>query len=139
MLRIRAIAIFLVLLGCDGRIDIMELDQLNGYWEIDKVVLENGQIKTYEVNMTIDYIELKEQKGLRKKVYPNLDGSFDTSNDAEDFSIVVTDGHIQMVYKNDLSTWSEELMAIDGKSFIVSNTDNQIYHYKRFEPIKTTN
>jgi len=139
MIRFSVIALFFVLLGCNNRIDILELDQLNGYWEIDKVVLENGQIKTYKVNMTLDYIQIKEQKGFRKKVYPKLDGSFDASNDAENFSIVVTDGAIEMVYKNELSSWSEQLLALDGKSFVVSNADNQIYHYKRFKPIDITN
>ena len=127
--------IFLMLVACQNKISQEELTLLNGYWEIEKVTLANGQTKEYKVNTTVDYIELKELSGYRKKVYPKFDGTFDTSNDAEQFTIIVQQDRFEMHYKSELSEWVEVLKSLNGNSFSVTNTENITYYYKRFEPI----
>jgi hypothetical protein len=124
-----------MLVACQNKVSQEELTLLNGYWEIEKVTLANGQSKEYKVNTTVDYIELKELSGYRKKVYPKFDGTFDTSNDAEQFTIIAQQNRIEIHYKNELSEWTEVLKSLDEHSFSVTNTENITYYYKRFEPI----
>ncbi|MBT8297496.1 MAG: hypothetical protein KJO52_04105 [Maribacter sp.] len=135
MNKIAVFGIFILLLACQNKIAEQELALLNGYWEIEKVILANGQIKEYNVNTTVDYIELKDLSGFRKKVYPKFDGSFDTSNDAEYFTIINRKDHFEINYKNELSEWIEVLKTLDENSFSVTNTENITYKYKRFKPI----
>lgn len=127
--------IFLLLVACQNKISQEELTLLNGYWEIDKVTMANGQTKEYKVNTTIDYIEVKELSGYRKKVYPKFDGTFDTSDDAEHFTIIMQQDRFEIHYKSELSEWVEVLKSLDSSSFSVTNTENITYYYKRFEPI----
>ena len=49
---------------------------MNGYWEINSVMIEGKEIKNYPFSGTIDYFILDEKnKGFRKKVKPKIDGS----------------------------------------------------------------
>ena len=44
---------------------------MNGYWEINSVMIEGKEIKNYPFSGTIDYFILDEKnKGFRKKVKP---------------------------------------------------------------------
>ncbi len=135
MNKIVSFVIFLILVACQNKVSQEELNLLNGYWEIEKVTLANGQTKEYKMNTTVDYIELKELSGYRKKVYPKFDGTFDTSNDAEQFTIIMQQDRFEMHYKSELSAWVEVLISLDDSSFSVTNTENITYYYKRFEPI----
>jgi pectate lyase len=138
MHKIALIGFLLLLVACQNKISEQELSLLNGYWEIDKVTLANGQIKEYKVNTTVDYIELKDLSGYRKKVYPKFDGSFDTSNDAEYFTILDKKDHFEIYYKSELSEWVEILNTLDENTFTVTNTENITYNYKRFKPISVS-
>ena len=135
MNKIVPFGIFLMLVACQNKISQEKLSFLNGYWEIEKVTLANGQTKEYKVNTTVDYIEVTELSGYRKKVYPKFDGTFDTSNDAEQFTFILQQDSIEMHYKSELSEWVEVLESLDEDSFSVTNTENITYYYKRFEPI----
>jgi hypothetical protein len=122
--------------ACTTSVSKEELIKLNGYWEIIEVEFSNGQKKSYKVNPSIDYIELKEMKGYKKKVQPKFDGTYNISNDSEPFTIIEKDGVFMFTYKNILSEWEEKLISIDDNTFIISNEDNITYTYKRYEPIK---
>ena len=136
MKKIVAFAVLIFLVACQKKVSEEELSLLNGYWEIEKVTMANGQTKEYSVNTAVDYIEIKELSGFRKKVYPKFDGTFDTSNDAEKFSIVQKEGRFEIHYKTKLSEWIEILESLSNDSFTVTNAENITYNYKRFEPVK---
>ncbi len=127
--------IFLLLVGCLNKISQEELNHLNGYWEIERVLLPNGQTKEYKVNTAVDYIEVSDFSGFRKKVYPKFDGTFDTSNDAENFTILERQDGFEIHYRSELSEWSEIIESLTKNSFSVTNAENITYSYKRFEPV----
>ena len=85
--------VILLLFGCSSKVDQASLPLLNGYWEIEKVVFPDGSTKSYEVNASIDFIEIDGQKGFRKKMQPQFDGTFTTSDDAEQFTVITTPTH----------------------------------------------
>ncbi|MFT6797112.1 MAG: hypothetical protein ACJART_002260 [Maribacter sp.] len=125
---------FTVLLSCTS-VNEEKLDLLNGYWEIDRVEFPNGGEKEYRMSTDVDFIQLEGLKGFRKKMKPRFDGNFETSDDAEPFRIKVSEEIYSIVYKNNLSEWSETLTAISKDNFSIKNEDGILYHYKRFEPI----
>ena len=72
----KAITFFLLgilLYSCKQNVTEQDINKINGYWEIKKVVLKDGEKKDYKVNETIDYFQLKDSKGFRQKVMPQLD------------------------------------------------------------------
>lgn len=135
MKRLLFFGILVMLSACQRKVSQADLAHLNGYWEIEKVIMANGQTKTYTINTTVDYIEVKGLSGFRKKVYPNLDGTFDTSNDVEKFNLIEEPNGFEMHYKTKLSEWIEKLDALNENSFSVTNAEHITYSYKRFKPI----
>lgn len=132
------IFVVLLLVGCQStpdKISEKELAKLNGYWEIEKVTLADGSIKQYNVNTSIDYIQLDGLEGFRKKMQPKLNGTYQTSDDAEKFKLIKENDHFVFYYHNDLSEWSERLLNVSADHFTVVNEAGIRYDYKKFEPI----
>lgn len=132
--------VFFILIGCNQGPSKKELGNLNGYWEIEKVIFPDGSSKEYKVSLTIDFIELNELNGFRKKVQPRLDGSYITSDDSESFRIIEQKGSFlihynQEISKNPLTQRTEELVTLSEAKFSVRNSEGITYFYKRFEPI----
>ena len=99
MRRIAYLVVFSIFFGCTQKVSKEDIKHLNGYWEIVQVTFPNGQTKDFAINPTVDYIELKGMKGFRKKVQPKFDGSYNTSNDAEVFTITEIDDTFEFHYK----------------------------------------
>lgn len=132
------ILLVLVITGCTNSITETELNQLNGYWEIDKVVFSDGQTKEYTINETVDFIQLDSLKGYRKKMKPTFEGTYITSDDAELFTIFKQENNYLLNYKSEGNDWTETLKAVSATNFSVINSDNITYTYKRYEPINVT-
>ncbi len=131
--------VLLPLTGCNKAISKSDLGLLEGYWEIEEVAGADGSSRKYGLNATIDYIHLDDgMLGYRKKVQPQLDGSFITSDDAAGFEIFEKDGAFIMVYKSAGQEWSEQLIKLDTLAFSVVSAENITYHYKRFQPLVAT-
>jgi hypothetical protein len=134
----RQLSIILVCIlqySCGDPITKEDLTFLDGYWEIKQVKFPNGDTKTYEMNGTIDYIEVTGTKGYRKKVQPIIDGSFQTSDDAEYFTIMERDGAFIMVYESTMAVWEEEIRSIKETELELVNEEQITYIYERFQPI----
>lgn len=126
---------FLVVVSCSKKIETEDLVQMNGYWEIDKVVFSNGTEKEYSVNEMYDFFQLKEGKGFRKKVKPLLNGTFLVNADAEQVSIKKDKDRFKVHYTTLYSQWDEELIELSSEEMILRNENNTEYHYKRAAPI----
>lgn len=135
MRKLSYLFLFILLVGCAKSISKENLPKLNGYWEIEKVVFPDGSTKDYSINPVVDYVQVEGFLGFRKKVQPKFDGTYDTSNDAEPFSIVEIEERFYMLYDNDLSKWREQILALEDDYFSVVNQDGLQYDYRRFEPI----
>ncbi|WP_291960075.1 lipocalin family protein [Maribacter sp.] len=128
----------LIFISCNAKIDESQLHLLNGYWEIKEVTFKDGAKKEYTVNSTVDYIKLDSMTGFRKKVDPKFNGTFETSNDAEPFTIRISNDSVFMSYSNNANSWEEVLTKLSAESFSVKNNQGTTYQYNRFEPINIT-
>ena len=124
--------------GCATNVSEEDLKYLNGYWEIEEVTFPNGQTKEFKASTTVDYIEVKGLKGFRKKVQPRFNGTFETSDDAEFFSLSPTGTDFEFHYKHEDNEWKERILNISQNHFSVVNSDTLTYTYKKFESINTT-
>lgn len=131
-----ALAFFFV--SCGKKVEEKDVRFLNGYWQIEKVVLADGSEKPYSGNTSYDFFEVRDNKGFRQKVMPQLDGTFQTNNLKENFSVSFSDGKPTLSYVTDFSKWKEELIELDSLHLVTKNASNLEYHYKRAEPINLT-
>lgn len=130
----KAITIFLLgilLVSCKQTITDKEVAKINGYWEIQKVELPEGGKKEYKVNETIDFFQIKDNKGFRQKVMPQLDGTYLTNDIKETISISNKDYNYYINYSTNYGKWKEEIIEIKDSILVLKNEANLEYHYKR--------
>jgi hypothetical protein len=133
----KAITFFLLgilLYSCKQNITEQDINKINGYWEIKKVVLKDGEKKDYKVNETIDYFQLKDSKGFRQKVMPQLDGTYKTNDIKETISISNEEGNYFINYSTSYGKWKEEIIEIKDSILVLKNKDDLEYNYKRYQP-----
>lgn len=126
-------------LGCNQKIEKNDIYKINGYWEIEKVILKDGDKKEYKVNETIDFFDLKENKGskiigFRQKVMPQFNGKFITNGDSESIIVSNSNGSYYVNYTTQFGKWKEEIIEIKDSTLVLKNKDNIKYQYKRFKP-----
>ena len=110
------------------------LQYMNGYWEINSVMIEGKEIKNYPFSGTIDYFILDEKnKGFRKKVKPKIDGSFEINMHEIKFEIEMKKNDIYLVYGKG-KNFVESVIKLDSTKMILKNMDGFVYEYKRFLP-----
>lgn len=123
----------LLLMSCNSKPDFEEVSKLNGFWEIEKAETPYGD-KSYKMNQMVDYFQIEDSIGYRKKMQPNLLGNYKSSQNREYFTVQDRKDSVVLVYKNDYDTWTETLLKIEDDKFVVKNKQNFIYTYKRHEP-----
>ncbi len=132
--------IVLLFTGCKQKVNPADIAKINGYWEIEKVVLEDGSEKQYGVNESFDYFQIdKKNAGIRKKVMPQLDGTFLVNNTFEKVKIRFADDQTFLDYTTPYMKWSEEILALTDKELVVLNAEKKEYHYKKTGPINLLN
>ena len=133
----KKIVLFLVfgaLVSCKQSIAEADLQNLNGYWEIEKVKLPDGEMKEYKINETVDFFKVEDKKGFRKKVMPQVDGTYLTNDSEEDITIFVKDGDATIRYKTNYANWDESIIKLTAEKLVLKNKQELEYHYKRPVP-----
>ena len=121
----------LIIYSCN---ETKNLQYMNGYWEINSVMIEGKEIKNYPFSGTIDYFILDEKnKGFRKKVKPKIDGSFEINMHEIKFEIEMKKNDIYLVYGKG-KNFVESVVKLDSTKMILKNMDGFVYEYKRFLP-----
>tara|TARA_B100001093_G_C26860189_1_gene1029713 strand:- start:425 stop:841 length:417 start_codon:yes stop_codon:yes gene_type:complete len=93
----------------------LELNQLEGYWQIQQVRFQNGSSKKFVYTSTVDFFKLIDDKeGILKKLDARVDGKF-FANEAE---------HRFTIVKNQKDN---TLIQIEGEEFIT-------YELKKLTP-----
>ena len=131
MKKIILFLVFGLFLSCKQSISESDLQNLNGYWEIEKVELPDGDKKEYKVNETIDFFKITDKKGFRSKVMPQIDGTYLTNDLKEDVVVVLKDGDATIQYKTNYANWNEEIIELSKDKLVVKNQQEIEYYYKR--------
>jgi hypothetical protein len=125
----------LLLNGCSKNPETY-IEHLEGYWEIEEVVLPDGTKKSYTYNDTVDYIEVSDSmNGFRIKLKPLFDGSFETSKDTEQFTIKIENDSLNLYYKTPFDSWKETILIATEDQLKIINKNKAVFIYKKFIPI----
>ena len=118
-------------ISCHPKINPNDICKMNGYWEIDKVVFDQGKDKEYSINESYDYFQIdKNNSGFRKKVMPQLDGTFLVNDSKESLKFRFEENKTFIDYETAYAKWSEELVAISNDELVLINSDKKEFHYK---------
>jgi hypothetical protein len=74
--------------------------------------------------------------GFRRKLKPNLFGTFETSRSEEYFNIKIEGDSLNIYYKTIYAEWKETVLsANETKLIILNNTNKDVYIYKKYESL----
>lgn len=127
--------LLLIFSGCNKANPEEQIKYLDGYWEIERVEISEDSIREYKFNETIDFIEIEGKEGFRKKVRPQLDGTYQVTDDEEKIEIKVEEDQLYLYYSTPYDSWKEKLVNAEENSLTMENERGIRYHYKRFTPI----
>ena len=114
---------FLMLLGCQAE-PIVELNQIDGYWQIEFVQQENEIFKSKQSSVLYDFYSIKNSKGYYKKVAPQIDGGFKTSKSAVSFQILKDNEDFFLQFTSPWNKWIKKIKHLDSEKLV-------LYHQKR--------
>ena len=121
-----------LLVGCKQQIQSTDIPNINGYWEIEKVVFDEGEDKEYSASQNYDYFQIdKNNQGIRKKVAPQLDGTFLVDDSFEKVRIRFQDDKAYLDYATPYMKYTEEIIALTAEELVVLNAQKKEYHYKK--------
>ena len=126
---------FIVFTACDKADNIQNLEKLNGYWEIEKVEKDGDLIKSYTLNETIDYFYIKDSVGFRKKVKPQLNGTFLTNEVEQTFKIYTKENTTSIHYDTIWNRNNEIIWQLQDSILILKDQKTKFY-FKRYLPLR---
>lgn len=136
MKRLAILLISLIYLNCSKNPESY-IQYLDGYWEIEKVILASGEEHNYSYNEFIDYFKLTDSlTGFRKKLKPALNNTFEASDDLEYFKLKIEHDRLYIYYHTNFSKWEEIILQASETELKIINKEKNIYIYK---PYKTLN
>lgn len=130
-----SLVVLFVLSACQPSAKLADLPKINGYWEISSVEFPDGNHKDYSINESFDYFNFKNQKGYRKKVMPQLDGTFLTNDLSESIVAQEKDGKLILNCKTAYAQWQETILTLTNQELVIENDSHKKYHYKKAQPI----
>ena len=122
------------LISCTSKPKKEDIIKLNGYWEIEKVDFPDGNKKEYKVNEFIDLISIKDNKGIRQKVAPQLDGSYLKGTLQDNIRIVDSADSYYLKTNSKFTKWEEKILSVSDENFVLENEAKIVYHFKKFVP-----
>lgn len=118
--------------SCKQQIKPADIAKINGYWEIEKVVFDEGEDKEYGANQNYDYFQIESNnKGIRKKVAPQLNGTFLVNDTYENVSVRFQDEKVYLDYSTPYMKYSEEVIELTADELVITNAQNKEFHYKK--------
>ncbi len=131
--------LILTILSCSNN-ESYDLNKLEGYWEIYQVEKEGQIVKEFTISTNIDYFRVKEDStGFRKKVAPQLDGSFIVSKDISNFKVSSNDNSLHLIYTKKGFNADEIIKELSQNNLVILNSEGFLYRYKRFEKLDLLN
>ncbi len=130
------ILFLLTIISCNEVNPQLQIKHINGYWEIEKVILSDGNVKEYGFNPTIDFFEIKDTTGIRKKIQPRFNEKYVIAGKGEQFTVNLVKKNIQLHYKTSLTSWKETIITLKENKMVIKNEAGNVYFYRRHQKIK---
>ena len=131
MCRSFVIIMILISVGCKDSITPADLNQLNGYWKIDFITHKNETFNPKGPSKLLDFYEINDQNGIRKKVQPQFDNKFFVTVDQNNFKIIFVGSDCFIKFETLWDQWQERILKLNNDKLILEHQNNR-YHYSRF-------
>ena len=124
--------IFFILISCNNNVTQQDLEQLNGYWDIEKVESLDKKITEYKANTTIDYYFVNDNnEGYRKKTSLDFSGTYKTNNIKDKIVIEDKDGSFIIKTTTSLDNWEDIIVSLTSDKLVLKNEKGIFFYYNK--------
>lgn len=133
------ILVVLMSFSCSKKVELNDIDLLNGYWQIEKVKKSDGDKKEYPVNEEYEYFELVNNVGFHKKVNWQPLGKYVVDAMQEKVEASQNGSEVILKFSSKFGKRTEKIIFLSKEELVLSTTDDSEFHYKKVEDKPTTN
>ena len=119
-------------ISCNNKITSSELDLLNGYWSIEYITHKNETFYPKGVAKLLDFYEVNDREGIRKKTQPQLNNKFLVTKDLNNFKIKFINKNYYLSFQTVWDQWEEKIIKLNQNKLVLEHQEKR-YHYKRFD------
>lgn len=124
-----------LLFSCSEEKKVIDLTNLNGYWEIDRVITSGGSEKKFGFNPYIDFFKTNDSVGFRSKTKPQFGGKYQSNKEKIRYRINTKNDSIFITYTNAKKTWADVLIEASATQICLQNNLGNLYFYRPYTPI----
>lgn len=126
--------LFFILISCTDKVTQQDLQQLNGYWDIDKVESADKEVTEYRANSTIDYYFLNDKnEGYRKKTTLDFSGTYKTNNIKDRIIIEDKNGTFIIKTTTSLDHWEDIIVSLTSEKLVLKSKNGILFYYNKHE------
>ena len=125
------LGLIILFLGCKNEIKPSDLILLNGYWNIEYITHNDETFYPKGATNLLDFYEMNERNGVRKKVQPQLGNKFLVTEDLNNFKITFRGKNCYLNFQTVWDQWQEKIIKLNENRLILEHQEKR-YHYKKF-------
>ncbi|MFD0964019.1 hypothetical protein [Pseudofulvibacter geojedonensis] len=130
------IVLSFLLNSCNHKNKEIDLEQLNGYWEIETVETTDQKVRQYNINTTVEYFYLDSNfKGYRKKATADISGKYRSNNRKDSITIKDEDGVFFLKTNTQIHSQKEKILELTQEKLLLENETGNKYFYKRHQKL----
>lgn len=120
-----------VTLSCKQSITDADINLVNGYWQIEKVIDDNGNKKEYKINEIYDYFELKNKVGIHKKVKWQPAAKFLVNDAQENVKVIKEAESYYLKFWSQNGTHLDKLESISDEEMVLVSKEKVSFYYTK--------
>ncbi len=129
--RFLVLLLTLTLYSC-GKTPSEQIQQLEGYWNIDKVVLPDGKEKEFPFSNHMDFFEIEGNNGKKYRVSPRYDGTMVEYGSPVPFKWEEKDGALTLTYKDGEQSYQQTVTKCNAERLILLHENGTEYYYEAY-------
>lgn len=124
--------LIVVFISCSNNEE--KIKAIEGYWNIDEVILPNGSEREFPFSNHMDHFEIDGFKGVKNRVSPTYDGSFVSYGDPVSFVWEEKKGDLWLSFKQGEQAYSQKVDKATEETLVLIHDNGTRYTYKAYTP-----
>lgn len=117
--------------SCSEKVEVNQIEKINGYWQISKVEPVDGEKKEYKINENYEYFELKNKVGFHKKVRWQPMGTFLVDDLQEKMEASQKEDKVALKFLSKFGKHTEIVNQLSDSLLVLESENGSEFYYKK--------
>lgn len=129
----RLLLMFLILgiYSCSNSVSD-QVAQLQGYWNIDKVLMADGTEKAFPFSNHMDFFVIEGNKGMKHRVSPKYDGTMVDYGSPVPFKWEDQNGTLVLLFNEGERSYSQKVTKCTADQLVLLHDNGTQYFYEAY-------